>query len=75
MLFADTYIHFVKFNRQGAERIETLLPFEQTRTCEQYEDELAMFNRREMKTMSLDKAEILKKAKRIYNPIRRAATE
>jgi acyl-homoserine-lactone acylase len=75
MMFADTYIHFVKFNRQGAERIETLLPFELTRTCEQYEDELAMFNRREMKTMSLDKAEVLKKAKRIYNPIRRAGSE
>lgn len=75
MLFADTYIHFVKFNLKGAETIETLLPFENTRTCEQYEDELAMFNRQELKTMSLDKAEILKNAKKVYNPIRRFSAD
>ncbi len=68
MVFADTYIHFVKFNHRGAETIETLLPFECTRTCEDYEDELEMFNRREMKTMSLDKVEILRRSVRTYHP-------
>jgi len=68
LIFGDTYIHFVKFNHQGAETIETLLPFEKTRTCEQYADELEMLNRRELKKMSLDKAEILKKSVKRYHP-------
>ncbi len=71
MEFADTYIHFVKFNQKGAETIETLLPFELTRTCEQYEDELAMFNQREMKQMSLDKSLILQNAVKIYKPVKK----
>ncbi len=73
MEFADTYIHFVKFNSKGAETIETLLPFELTRTCENYKDELEMFNKREMKKMSLDKSWILKNAVKVYNPIKMKA--
>ncbi len=71
MDFADTYIHFVKFNSKGAETIETLLPFELTRTCENYKDELEMFNKREMKKMSLDKSWILKNAVKVYNPVKK----
>lgn len=71
MLFADTYIHFVKFNHRGAETIETLLPFERTSTCEQYDDELEMFNNRQLKTMSLDKVEILRRSVRTYHPRRK----
>ncbi|MCP4443401.1 MAG: acyl-homoserine-lactone acylase [Aureispira sp.] len=69
-MYADTYIHFVKFGKDGPEKIETLLPFEDTETCEDYEDELEMFNNQELKTMSLDKAEVLKNAARVYSPVR-----
>ncbi len=68
MEYGDTYIHFVRFNSTGPELIETLLPFENSPTCEEYRDELEMFNRQELKTMSLDKAEVLSHAKKIYAP-------
>lgn len=68
--YGDTYIHFVKFGKEGPEKIETLLPFEDTKICEDYKDELEMFNNQELKTMSLDKAEVLKSAKKTYHPIK-----
>lgn len=67
---ADTYIHFVRFNEQGADKIETLLPFDKNPTAEEYEDELKMFNQKKLKTMSLDKEKIFSTAKQIYSPIR-----
>lgn len=67
-LYADTYIHFVEFGKEGAERIETLLPFETTASCEGYEDELQMLHRGELKTMSLDKETVLKQAVKVYTP-------
>lgn len=66
--FGDTYIHFVEFDRKGPKTIQTLLPFKATKTCEKYEDELEMFNNQELKTMSLDKTEVLKSAIKIYHP-------
>lgn len=66
--FADTYIHFVEFDKKGPVKIETLLPFEATKTCENYKDELEMFNHREMKIMSLDKSVILQNAVKTYHP-------
>ena len=66
--FADTYIHFVEFDKNGAKNIQTLLPFEVTKTCENYKDELEMFNNRELKTMSLDKMQVMKNAVTTYHP-------
>lgn len=67
--YADTYIHFVEFDKKGPVKIQTLLPFEATETCEDYEDELEMFNERKLKTMSLDKKEVLKNAVKTYHPV------
>lgn len=67
--YADTYIHFVEFDKKGPVQIQTLLPFEVTKASEQYEDELEMFNERELKTMSLDKKEVLEKAVKTYHPV------
>ena len=67
-IYGDTYIHFVQFDKDGPLKIETLLPFKDTPTCEKYEDELQMFNKRELKVMSLDKAYILKNAVKNYHP-------
>jgi acyl-homoserine-lactone acylase len=66
--YGDTYIHYVEFDKDGAKTIETLLPFENTPTSEDYEDELEMFNNRQLKKMSLNKAEILKNAVKVYHP-------
>ena len=68
MEYADTYIHFVQFGKNGPEKIETLIPFEKTATCEEYKDELEMFNKGELKTMSIDKETVLKNAKKVYVP-------
>lgn len=68
MDFADTYIHFVCFTKEGPETIQTLIPFEDTKTCEEYKDELEMFNKAELKTMSLNKFEIMQKGKKTYSP-------
>lgn len=67
--YGDTYIHYVEFDKNGPVNIQTLLPFEATQTCEDYEDELEMFNERKMKTMSLNKKEILKNAVKTYHPV------
>lgn len=68
MEYADTYIHFVKFGKTGPELIKTLLPFEDTKYCEDYKDELEMFNQEKLKPMSMDKAEIMKDAQKTYHP-------
>jgi acyl-homoserine-lactone acylase len=67
--YGDTYIHFVEFDKKGPVKIQTLLPFEATKTCEDYEDELEMFNERKLKTMSLDKKEVLENAVKTYHPV------
>ena len=66
--YADTYIHFVEFDQKGPLRIETLLPFEVTKSSETYKDELKMFNKRQLKRMSLNKFEVLQKAVKLYHP-------
>lgn len=70
MEYGDTYIHFVRFTKEGAERIETLLPFENTPGTEQFEDELDMFNKEQLKITTLDKQEILKNAVKTYKPVK-----
>jgi hypothetical protein len=70
MEYGDTYIHFVRFTKDGAERIETLLPFENTPGTEQFEDELDMFNKEKLKITTLNKEEILKNAVKTYKPIK-----
>jgi acyl-homoserine-lactone acylase len=68
MEYGDTYIHFVRFSKTGPELIKSLLPFENTKYCEDYKDELEMFNNQQMKTMSMDKAEVMKNAQKTYHP-------
>ena len=66
--YGDTYIHFVKFSKNGPEQIETLLPFNTLPTADDYVDQTIMYQKRQTKTMSLDKEEILNKAIKIYHP-------
>ena len=75
IFIGDTYIHFVKFGKDGAEKIETLLPFKNNPTSDNYQDELKMLHEKELKTMSLDKLEIMKSAVKIYSPLRQNNNE
>ncbi|PCJ88414.1 MAG: hypothetical protein COA57_03300 [Flavobacteriales bacterium] len=68
LVYGDTYIHYVKFSKNGAEEIETLLPFSTLPSMQKYEDQLPIYNKQQTKKMTLDKEEILKNAIKIYNP-------
>ncbi len=65
--YGDTYIHFVNFSKEGPAKIETLLPYNFT---EEGAPQLELYNKKELKEMSLDKEVILKKAKRVYSPVK-----
>lgn len=66
--YGDTYIQFVKFSEKGAERIESLLPFNSLPTTDNYIDQTALYQKRKTKTVSLNKEYILSKAKATYQP-------
>lgn len=66
--YGDTYIQFVKFTPNGAERIESLLPFNSLPTADKYIDQTKMYQQMKTKTVSLDKAVIMKEAVAEYHP-------
>ncbi len=66
--YGDTYIQFVKFTENGAERIESLLPFNSLPTADNYIDQTLMYQQMKTKTVSLKKEEILKQALISYQP-------
>jgi len=66
--YGDTYIQFVKFTPQGAERIESLLPYNTLPTASDYKDQTLLYQKKLTKTSSLNKEEILKNAVKIYQP-------
>jgi acyl-homoserine-lactone acylase len=65
--YGDTYISFVKFERNGKVKIESLTPFA-TYQSGQYENQLKMYNARQTKEISLDKETVLKTAVKVYAP-------
>lgn len=66
----DSYTHFVQFSKDGAENIETLVPFGSSAKpgSRHYTDQMQNFVEHKTKKMSLNKEEILKTAERIYHP-------
>ncbi len=68
IIFGDTYTHFVSFSKDGVEKTENLLPFNTTNTASQYVDQLKLYNKRQTKKVTMDKATILENAVRQYHP-------
>ncbi len=66
--YADTYIHFVQFGPEGPTKIETLLPFGNHKRVGDYTDQLDMFNKQQLKTVSMKQEDILKNAVSTYHP-------
>jgi acyl-homoserine-lactone acylase len=67
----DAYIGFVKFPKDGGlPLIETVNTFGASSHSESkhFADQRAMYQAQQTKVMSLDKAEVLKKAMRVYHP-------
>ncbi len=68
LIYGDSYTHFVAFSKDGPQKIETLLPFSTHQAAADYTDQIPMYNKHEMKVMSLDKELVLKQAVKVYAP-------
>jgi acyl-homoserine-lactone acylase len=66
----DTYTMIAEYDKNGVVRLETLINFGASARPESkhYTDQLKLWIKQETKTMTFDKAIILKNAKRIYKP-------
>lgn len=66
----DTYIQFATYGENGLEQIETIVPMGASRRIQSphYTDQMKLFAERKLKTMTLNKDEILKNAEKIYSP-------
>ncbi|MFM1874396.1 MAG: hypothetical protein RL266_133 [Bacteroidota bacterium] len=69
MVAGDGYFQLVRFTKDGP-IIESASPFGASNMPDSphYTDQMSRFGKEQMKTMSLDKAEVYKNAKRIYHP-------
>jgi acyl-homoserine-lactone acylase len=71
MVSGDAYIGFVKFPKDGSlPLIETVNTFGASSNPDSphFADQRALYQAQKTKTMSLDKAQVLKTAEKIYNP-------
>jgi len=66
----DAYICFVRYPKNGLPIIESVNAFGASSRPDSphYKDQMTMFQKQQTKPMTLDKQEVLKKAKRIYHP-------
>lgn len=70
VISGDAYIAFVRYSKKGLPKIETINTFGASMdpTSPHYKDQMRMFQDQQLKPMTLDKQEVLKTAKRVYNP-------
>jgi acyl-homoserine-lactone acylase len=66
----DSYIQLIKFSKTGLPEIETINCYGASNHPDSphYTDQMELFVNQQTKPMTLDKAEVLKTAKRIYHP-------
>ncbi len=66
----DTYIQFVTYGENGLEKIETIVPMGASRRVNSphYTDQMQIFAQRKVKSMTLNREEILKNAEKVYSP-------
>ncbi|MFT7036037.1 MAG: acyl-homoserine-lactone acylase [Cyclobacteriaceae bacterium] len=65
----DSYVHLARFSKDGVE-IESVNAYGASAKSESphYTDQMQMYVDRELKTMTLNKEEVMKSAKKIYHP-------
>jgi len=66
--YGDTYIQFVKFTPQGAETIESLLPYSSLVTSAEYNDQTLLYQKMQTKKSTLRKEDVLNRAMKVYQP-------
>lgn len=67
----DAYICFVRYSKDGSlPHIESINTFgaSSNPASPHFKDQMSMFQRQQLKKMTLDKAEVLKNAERVYHP-------
>lgn len=66
----ESYILMATYNQDGVEKIETINCYGASNRPESphYADQMDMYLAEELKTMTLDKATVLKQAKKVYSP-------
>lgn len=67
----DAYICFVRYPKNGLPLIESVNTFGASSHpgSPHYKDQMEMFQKQQLKRMTLDKKEILEKAERVYHPM------
>ena len=71
VLSGDAYICFVRYPKNGLPIIESVNTFGASSHPDSphYKDQMGLFQRQQTKSMTLDKAAILRSAERVYHPI------
>ena len=71
VMAGESYIELVKFPKNGLPEIESVTNFGASGHADSphYTDQMDMFLNKQTKKMTLDKAEVLKTAERVYSPI------
>lgn len=66
----DSYTLFVTYDAAGVKRIETVVPYGASNRPgdPHYADQMSLFVNKQLKTMSMDRTQILDSATRIYHP-------
>jgi acyl-homoserine-lactone acylase len=68
----DAYICFVRYPKDGLPVIESVNTFgaSSNPSSPHYKDQMDMFQKQQLKPMTLDKETVLRNAKRVYHPVK-----
>ena len=68
--YGDTYTHFVSFSKEGPQQMETLVPFGSSfkEGEKHFSDQAILAEKQQTKSATLNKAEVMQKAERVYHP-------
>jgi len=68
----DSYTHFVEFDKDGPQSIETCLPYGSSarKDSPHYTDQMKLYSTHQTKSMTLDRKVVEKNAERTYHPKR-----
>ena len=68
--FGDTYIMFAVFGKNGLEKLEALQPLGNSLNpaSPHYNDQMELFSKQQLRTLSLKKEDVIKRAESVYYP-------
>ncbi|MDB5228269.1 MAG: hypothetical protein JWN78_2462 [Bacteroidota bacterium] len=68
--YADTYMLFASFGKEGLEKLSALQPLGNSLNpaSKHHNDQMELFSRQELRPLSLKKEDVMKKAESVYHP-------